>query len=174
VSAAQTAQQIGVEVATFLAAHHTMSLATVDTDGHAHAANLLYALDGLTLVWTSDPRSRHSMHIERDAIVAATVAPDFDDFRAIRGVQIHGHARRIVDPVELERARAALGARYSFLGQLAQGPVALLKAWRDAGFYCLLPARVTLIDNSRGFGHKTVLELAPDGGVCLSHAGPGL
>ena len=50
-------------------------------------------------------------------------------------------------------------ARYGFLAELAKGPAALRAAFEKAGFYCLDPARVTFIDNTRGFGHKETLEL---------------
>src|SRR5262245_25687970 len=57
----------------FLDAHHVMSLATAGADG-PHAANLFYARDGFALIWVSDPTSRHSLHVEGGARVAATVA----------------------------------------------------------------------------------------------------
>lgn len=167
-----SAHDIGVEIAAFLEAHYTVSLATVDAQGHAHAANLLYALDGLALVWTSDPRSRHSRHVETQSAVAATVAPDCNDFAALRGVQIHGHARRIVAQAELDAVRAALRSRYPFLDRLAQGPQAMQQAWRDGGFYRLQPTRLTLIDNSRGFGHKTSVSVGADGALAVFRADP--
>jgi uncharacterized protein YhbP (UPF0306 family) len=75
----------------FLRAHHVVSLAVL-LDGAAHAACVMYALEDLSLYWTSNPGSRHSAAIERDPRVAATVAPDTTDFRFIRGVQIAGRA----------------------------------------------------------------------------------
>jgi uncharacterized protein YhbP (UPF0306 family) len=143
----------------FLDAHHVMTLATVD-DAGAHAASLMYARAGFILHWTSDPNSRHSQHLGRDARVTATVAPDYADFRVIRGLQIAGCARRL-DGSEAEEARAALVARYAFLAELASGPPKLRAAFEQAAFYALAPERITLIDNARGFGHKETLTLAP-------------
>ena len=143
----------------FLDAHHVMTLATVGDVG-AHAASLMYARSGFTLFWTSDPQSRHSQHLERDARVTATVAPDYADFRVIRGLQITGRARRL-DGREAEEARAALVARYAFLAELASGPPKLRAAFETAAFYAVVPERITLIDNARGFGHKETLTLAP-------------
>ena len=37
---------------------------------------------------------------------------------------------------------------------------ALRAAFERAGFYCLEPERITLIDNTQGFGHKETLDLA--------------
>jgi uncharacterized protein len=147
------------EIEAFLAAHHTVSLATVDDQGAPHAANVLYAPDGLTLYWMSDTETRHSRHIELRPRVTATVAPDYADFRLIRGLQIFGTARRLAGAESLSTARRMV-SRYAFLEQLASGPAALRAAFQKAGFYCLEPDRITLIDNTQGFGHKETLELA--------------
>lgn len=152
-------EDLAARIESFLDAHHVMTLATVG-DAGAHAASLMYARAGFTLQWTSDPQSRHSQHLERDARVTATVAPDYADFRVIRGLQIAGRARRL-DGSAAEEARAALVARYAFLAELASGPPKLRAAFEKAAFYAVVPERITLIDNARGFGHKETLTLAP-------------
>jgi len=152
----------------FLAAHHVMSLATAADDGGVHAASLFYALDGLSLVWTSDPASRHSQHVEAQHRVAATVAPECADFRAVRGLQIAGTARRLRSAAEVEHASREMRRRYAFLDELASGPPALREAWAQAGFYRLDAERITLIDNSLGFGHKASLQVLADGAVVLA------
>jgi uncharacterized protein len=153
-------EALRTEIEAFLSTHHTVSLATTDDAGAPHAACVLYALDGLNLLWMSDTDTRHSRHIEARARVTATVAPDYDDFRAIRGLQIFGAARRISEPGALARARMKMLSRYGFLATLANGPAKLRAAYEKAGFYRLTPERVTFIDNTRGFGHKETLELA--------------
>jgi len=147
------------QIAAFLAAHHVMSLATFGSSG-PHATSLFYACDGLALVWVSEPDTRHSREIEADPRVAVTVAPDYSDFAAVRGVQIAGAARRIVAADERMRHLAQLEARYPFLGQLAAGPLPLRQAYARTAVYRLQPARIVLIDNSKGFGHKETLEIA--------------
>jgi len=145
------------EIAAFLESQHVVSLATV-IGGAAHAANLMYAVEGLSLCWTSDPKSRHSLAIERDPRVAATVAPDYTDFRFIRGVQIAGRARRLSDADEAARARELLRRRFSFLRDAAL-PTALLAALDKAAYYRLDPEALTLIDNTRKFGDKRTLRI---------------
>jgi uncharacterized protein YhbP (UPF0306 family) len=163
-----TAESLRAEIEAFLSAHHTMTLATASDGVGAHAASLLYAPDGLSLVWTSDARSRHSQHVAARAAVEATIAPDYSDFRNIRGLQIEGEASRVSGIADVARAQALMIARYSFLGLLASGPPALLAAWRKAGFYRLVPSRITLIDNTRGFGHKATLAIGTGGSVSLA------
>lgn len=142
----------------FLDAQHVMTLATRGASG-AHAASLMYARRELTLHWTSDAATRHSMELDADGRVGATISPDYADFRAIVGVQIEGRAERIRDASEAQAARELLAQRYAFLGDLASAPAALRAALDKAAFYRLVPTRVTLIDNTRGFGRKEVLDL---------------
>jgi len=151
--------ELGRQIGSFLAAHHVMSLATIGSSG-PHATSLLYACDGLVLVWVSEPDTQHSREIEADPRVAATVAPDYSDFAAIRGVQITGAARRIVTADERLLHLAQLEARYSFLGQLAAGPLKLRQAYARTAVYRLEPVRIVLIDNTKGFGHKETLEIS--------------
>ncbi len=150
------AQRIGV----FLDAHHVMSLATVGPGG-PHACNLFYARDGLALVWVSDPEAQHSHNLVTAPLVAATVAPDYSDFAAIRGLQITGHARHVRGADERKRFLGLLEARYAFLGRLADAPPQLREAYARTAVYRLRPTRIVWIDNTQGFGHKEVLDL-PD------------
>ena len=164
---AWTAPALRAEIEAFIVAHHTMTLATTAEDGNAHAASLLYAPDGLSLVWTSDPASRHSLHLAARRRVTATIAPDYSDFAAIRGVQMAGEADRLSGVIDSARAGALLMARYPFLAQLAAAPEALRAAWAKASFYRFTPSRIALIDNTRGFGHKAALLVSKDGSVAL-------
>lgn len=150
-------EDTGERIIAFLDAHHVMSLATVGAQG-PHAANVFYVRDGFALMWVSDPKSRHSAELEADPRVAATVAPDYSDFPEVRGVQISGYALRITDAAERKRARTLLEDRYPFLKKLTLLPQALLEAFARVAFYRLEPQVITLIDNSRGFGHKDTLE----------------
>jgi uncharacterized protein len=153
-------EKLGEQIGAFLAAHHVMSLATLGERG-PHATNLFYACDGLALVWVSQADSQHSREIEADPRVAATVAPDYADFAAIRGLQITGAACRIVAANERLRHLAQIEARYPFLRQLAAGPPKLREAYARTAVYRLQPVRIVLIDNSKGFGHKETLEISP-------------
>lgn len=147
------------QVATFLAAHHVLSLATTGPDG-AHAANLFYACDALALIWVSDATTRHSLHIDADPRVAATIATDHASFATIRGLQIAGRAQRIVSEPERARCLALMEERYPFLRQPEGASAKLRDAYARTAVYRLQPTRITLIDNTRGFGHKETLEMS--------------
>ncbi len=154
--------ETGARIAAFLDAHRVMSLATCGSQG-PHAANVFYVRDGFVLLWISDPNSRHSVEIEADRRVAATIAPDYRDFDEVCGVQISGDAYRVADASERRRAQALLAARYPFLGRLSDGPPAMKDAYESAELYRLDPHRMVIIDNQRGFGHKDTLDFkVPD------------
>jgi uncharacterized protein YhbP (UPF0306 family) len=146
------------EIRAFLLAHHVVSLATI-VDGAAHAASVMFAAEDLSLYWTSDPGSRHSLAIERNSRVAATVAPDYADFRFIRGVQIAGRACRLGEAAEAAHARELLRRRFPFLRELDGMPAALRAALDKGAYYRLDPDTITLIDNTRGFGNRHTLRI---------------
>ena len=158
-SAAVDEASLRAEVRAFLQDHHVMSLATV-VDGAAHASSLMYAAAEFTLYWTSEPRTRHSQAIEREARVSATIAPDYGDFRAIRGVQLEGRARRLGEPGEVDVARKLMSRRYRFLQEMELLPDTLRRAISGAAYYRLDPERITWIDNTRGFGSRHTLSIA--------------
>ncbi len=150
------ADDLAERIAAFLDEHHVMSLATVGAQG-PHAANLFYARDGFVLFWVSDPASRHSVELAADGRVAATIARDYADYAPIRGLQVAGRARRVIDDGERARAQSILEARYAFLKAPADAGVR--ENYERAQIFRLDVARCVLIDNSRGFGHREVLEL---------------
>jgi uncharacterized protein YhbP (UPF0306 family) len=150
------ADKVATRAAAFLDEHHVMSLATAGAQG-PHAVNLFYARDGFALFWVSDPASRHSLELLADGRVAATIARDYADFPPIRGLQLSGRARRVTDEAERARARQILEARFPFLKVPTDG--ALRENYPRAEIFRLDIIRCVLIDNSRGFGHKDVLEL---------------
>lgn len=151
-------EDLTARVIAFLDEHNVMSLATSGSDG-VHAANLFYTRSHLTLFWVSDPGTRHSRDIEAHARVAATIAAGADDFRTIRGLQIHGSARRISDAARRIELLALMAVRYPFLRRLENAPEALRIAFGKAQIYELSPTDIVLIDNTKGFGHKETLRL---------------
>ncbi len=139
-----------------LAGHTVCTLATQNEDG-AHAASLMYAHDGLELYWMSDPKSQHSRDLAADGRSAITVARQFDDFAAIQGLQMKGHAARIIDDAAEKRAMKLMAGRYPFLAMFGAGKLA--RALAAAALYRFRPRCVTLIDNTRSFGFKQSLEI---------------
>jgi len=138
----------------FLAANHVMSLSLID-DGTPHSCSLMYIFDGFALSWVSDPATRHSRIIDETASApaAVTIAPDYRDFRHIRGLQMTGVASRLGLPASA-LGIAPFARRYSFFD--GDKPAAMAAAMAKARIYRFIPSNVIFIDNSSGFASKTV------------------
>lgn len=149
-------------IADYLRAHHTMTIATVAQEGNLpHAASVFYAVDDrLRLVFLSKRESVHGAHIGDLARVAVTVSEDYDDWEAIKGVQLWGEAR-------LLRAGAKAAAlvlyygRFPFVRDLARH-ARLAQVMRDVGVYRVEPERVAFTDNRTGVFGRELLELEVD------------
>ena len=150
---------LAVRIASFLDAHHVMSLATCGPQG-PHAANLFYARDGLSLLWVSDRQSTHSAHIRINSQVSAKITEDYSDFDEVCGVQIFGNAHRVGGAAERSSARSLLATRYPALQRLSDRSM-IKQAYSSAEAYRLVPNKMIMIDNRRGFAHKDVLDLQP-------------
>lgn len=151
----------------FLAAHNSMTLATMGPDGAPQAAAVFYAADeALNLVFLSSPSSRHCQNLLRQPRVAATVHADGQAWQAIQGLQIEGAAHQVEDTGELAYALRVYAGRFEFMrGLLAgageAGPAALRGPVASSRLYVLRPSWIRLIDNVQGFGHREELMIMP-------------
>ena len=156
-------------IAGFLAAHTTMTLATVGPDGAPAAAAVFYAHDEvLNLYFLSEERTQHGQNMLASPLVAATVQADGQDWRAIRGVQVRGTAG-LVAPGELAHAAAVYGRKYAFVATLLAGsggpgllglPSTLAGPLAKARFWVLRPNWLRLTDNTVRFAFKEELTFA--------------
>ncbi len=141
----------------FLDAHHVMTLATVGERG-PWAAAVFYAPErtpaGRALVFLSSPRSRHAEDLARDPRVAVTIQRDYDDWPEITGVQAEGRVER-VDGDSRERLRALYAQRFP---RVARAPGRVAEALARVHWYRFVPARMYLIDNRLGFGHRDEID----------------
>ena len=138
----------------FLAAHTTLTLATVAEDGCPQAASLFFAeTDDLSLVFISEQKTRHSQNVKRDRRVAATIYADGQVWQSIKGLQIEGICSALSGQ-EARSARSVYLAKYPFITKNKFLAVML----KMVTFYQITPTWLRLIDNSRGFGHKEELR----------------
>lgn len=145
-------------IRSLLEVHHVMTLATSNGES-PHAVSLFFACDDLAVVWVSDPGTRHSREISLNNKVSATIASDSVDFAEIKGLQIRGMARQLINPADQSRCLALLTNRYAFLRRISVTPRGLQNSFKRACVYRLEPSKIVLIDNSIGFGHKEILNL---------------
>jgi len=149
-------------MADFLAAHTTLTLATVGADCAPAAAALFYAYDGdLNLYFLSEAKTVHAQNLAHNPVCAGTVQDEGQDWRRIHGLQLRGRAQPARGE-DLARAVAVYARRYAFVAGLlagGAGPQALSGPLSRARFYILRPNWVRLIDNRVRFGHKEELIL---------------
>jgi hypothetical protein len=141
------------EIRAFLAAHSTLTLATVSADGQPMAASLFFAEDDdLNLYWVSSPKSRHSLNLSPNPRAAVTVHNATWTWTEIAGVQMEGGVRPLPLRAEAEKAWEVYRAKFAFADEF-QAEVA------RSTFYRFTPRWARLIDNARGFGHKAEITL---------------
>ena len=137
----------------YLAAHHVMSLATQGEDG-PWAAAVFYAHDDFDLFFLSSRTSRHARHIMDRPGVAAAIHENYGDWRAIRGIQLEGEAT-ILEGADREAAISRYKQRFPFVATAGE----LAEAFARVSWFRLRPARLYLIDNSKGFGQRDEVRL---------------
>jgi hypothetical protein len=144
-------------IAVLLREQNTVSLATTGKDGEPCVAPLFYIADQeLSLYWLSAESSLHSLNLLRSPRAAATVSRNAANWRAICGVQMHGTASLIADPLRRGPLIEAYCERFK-LGRV------LRLAVRRSTLYAFQPDFIRYIDNARGFGYKFELTRQPEG-----------
>ena len=138
-------------ILSFLAAHNTLTLATISADGHPHACALFYAVGpGPTLYFLSDPGAEHARHIGDGNQIAATIQQDGQAWQEIRGLQLRGYAAPCITASDQAAAREIYAARFPFVATASR----LAEALARARYYKITPSWIRLIDNTLRFGHK--------------------
>jgi uncharacterized protein YhbP (UPF0306 family) len=139
-----------------LAGHTVLTMATLGETG-PHAVSLMYAHKEFDLFWLSDPKASHSGHLESGGYCSVSIARQYDDFKNIMGLQMSGHGLRLKKGIEADDGFVLLTRRYPFLQKFTAGELA--RHLGRAALYRFRPDRITLIDNTRGFGFKQTLQL---------------
>ena len=141
-------------IAAFLAAHSTLSLATLGASGSPMAASLFFAADDeLRLYWLSAGTSRHSKNLVQKPAVAITIHNETRSWADIAGVQMKGQAAVVPAGGSWQIAWALYVTKFPFVAEM-QAEVA------KSNFYVFTAAWMRLIDNRIGFGHKEEIGAA--------------
>ena len=160
------ASQLRRDLLDYLAAHNVMTIASCDRNV-PWAAAVFYASDEFELYFFSNPKSRHGGNMAANSIVSAAIHEDYSDWRAIRGIQLEGRAERLRSLKLQARFWQVYLRKFPFVKQFfpVEGEVVglggVIKA-KLAGvrLYRIVPRTVYYIDNTRGFGHREMLDLS--------------
>lgn len=135
-------------ISAFLQSQRTLSLATADTEGTPHAANVQFVSDdGWNLYWVSNAEAAHSRHMAARPQSAVTIYAAVESPAEIHGLQMHGVGEAICDPDNVAEALERYTGKYPFT---ADSP--FREAVAAQIFYRFRPTWVRWIDNRRGFG----------------------
>jgi uncharacterized protein YhbP (UPF0306 family) len=145
------------KVREFLAAHSTMTLATVNANGLPEASSLFYATEDDTLIWVSGQRSRHSINVVATGKAAVTVHNETWNWSEIAGVQLEGDASLIPLGPGREHAWEVYKTKFPFVSEFADEV-------SRSEFYRLVPRWIRLIDNSVRFGYREEIDMTLPGG----------
>jgi hypothetical protein len=130
----------------------TMTLATANAAGAAHAAPVYFAACQnpalpLELYFFSAPDSRHAQDLAASPHAAAAIYPETMGWEDIRGLQMHGMVRQLSAGTAWDAAWLVYLEKFPFTGEM--------KAVISRNLlYALCPSWVRLVDNRQGFGFK--------------------
>jgi hypothetical protein len=161
------ADDLRFRAAEYLAAHHTMTLATVSPAAasetapqHAlpHAASVFYAVDSqMRLVFLSKPGSQHGENIGPEGRVAITVTEEYSDWQAIQGIQLWG-AAVLLTGASRAAAFATYVTRFPFVRDMLK-QANMEELFRGIGVYRVTAESLAFTDNTTGVFGREVLEL---------------
>lgn len=139
------------EVDALLASQHKVQLATNGRDGFPHLVTMYYVfVDGLITFWTYRS-SQKALNLERDQRISCLVEVG-EQYFDLKGVLVHGRARRIEDPaavLEIGRRVTAVFTEPT-AGDAMTDYVS--RAARKRVGYAVDPARVISWDHAKLLG----------------------
>ena len=120
----------------------TLTLATASPAG-PRATTLIYVNDGPTVyVWTR-PDTSTAKHMEQNPTVSFAIDEFTADFRGTKGIQGTGEAQVVLNPSEVNQAKARFEEKYPSLGGALSANIS---------FFRISPSELQFIDNSAGEG----------------------
>lgn len=145
----------------YLASHHTLTLATVQT-GEPHSATLFYVNIGFKLYFLSSPASRHGVNLARTAPVSATINEDYARWRSIKGIQLEGTVRKLGGLWENGKLALAFTQKFPDVADFFSSPLQLgeeiIAKVKSVEFYELSPSRLLFLDNELGLSHRRLSQ----------------
>lgn len=129
--------------AKFIAKHHVLTLATVNSEGKPYVANCFYAYDKRRnrFVFTSDLTTRHGQEMAENRRVALSIVLETRVVGRVQGLQVEGIAEQGDEE-----------AKRTYIKRFPYAAVAPLTLWM------VEPTMLKLTDNTLGFGTKLIWQ----------------
>ena len=133
-----------------------ITIATNRPDGWPQATTVSLVSDGLTLYFGTDAYSQKSANIEIDGRVSVTANAPYRAWEEIRSLSLAGDASFVTNPSELARVGELMMKRFGH--EIAKQTSIDMSQTRIVR---IQPRVISLLDYSKGFGHKSDLVVAP-------------
>ncbi|MBI3934486.1 MAG: pyridoxamine 5'-phosphate oxidase family protein [Acidobacteria bacterium] len=151
------------QILDYLQAHNVMTIASCSANV-PWAAAVFYASADFVLYFLSNPTSRHGTNIADNSQVSAAIHEDYHDWRKIRGIQLEGRAERLSSIKQQAEFWKVYQKKFPFVKDFfSAGSLRDMLSAKVTGIrlYRIVPSQVYYIDNSKGFGHREMLDLVP-------------
>ena len=152
------------ELLDYLATHNVMTIAS-SRGNVPWAAAVFYASAEFVLYFLSNPQSRHGTNIAENAQVSAAIHEDYHDWRQIRGIQLEGRAERLTSIRQQAEFWKVYQKKFPFVKEFFRaGSLREMLSTKVTGIrlYRIVPSQVYYIDNSKGFGHREMLDMVSE------------
>lgn len=126
-----------------------ISVATNRADGWPQATIVSYVHDGLVIYFGTWARSQKAANVARDPRVSVTACAPYKSWSQIRALSIAGEAAVVTDAAELARVGQMMMRRF---GEELSRQVGVNLS--ETCFVRITPKFVSILDYSKGFGHK--------------------
>ena len=135
---------IDERIVRFFRRHHVLTIATsVDNEPWCASCFYVYLKEENSLVFTSDPKTRHGQEFQKNQKIAGTVALETKIIGKIRGIQFQGTVSEPSGEMD-EKAKTAYLKRF---------PVAMLM---ETHLWLIRLTSIKYTDNRLGFGKKLI------------------
>ena len=132
-----------------------ITLATIRPDGWPQATTVSFVSDGLDIYFGTDANSQKSANIARDNRVSVTANAPYRTWDQIRSLSLAGEAAFVTEPAEMARVGELMLKRFG--DEIAKQTSIDMSQTRIVR---IRPKVLSILDYSKGFGHKSDLVLA--------------
>jgi len=145
--------QMRQQIVSLLDQHRIMTIATLRADGWPQATTVGYANEGLTIYFLCGLDSQKARNLARDERVSLTVDHDAPQVMEITGLSMAARAMAVTDVAEMEKVLRLLVQRYPPQHNLQMA----MPAPTDVRIFRVIPAVISVLDYSKGFGHTELV-----------------
>ncbi|MBK8838221.1 MAG: pyridoxamine 5'-phosphate oxidase family protein [Hyphomonadaceae bacterium] len=132
-----------------------ITVATIRPDGWPQATTVSFVSDGLDIYFGTDANSQKSANIARDSRVSVTANAPYRTWDQIRSLSLAGEAAFVTEPAEMTRVGELMLKRFG--DEIAKQTSIDMSQTRIVH---IRPKVLSILDYSKGFGHKSDLVLA--------------